>query len=479
MKGSSDRFLSILLDGHDLTGEGSWLADLKKAATAGPELDSNQGSFLGRRERPLDFDRVAELKDHNVHHSAALEAKVRAAVGLGHRQQRIHDELDPLCVVSWQDTLDAAISDYCEFGNGFIEVVRDEGGAIASLYHIPACDIWVFVEDNDNVFHYELSDRGGHKPTLTSLTGLRFARFGERDDFIRRHKVTGERRKRVSEVIHFAMNRGRRSRHYGYPDWVAATPAMELDHCVTQYAFDLFINGGIPEGIFSVTGQRLAPDDWQAIKDEFRKHQGIGNRRKLMLLNIAGTELKVQLDKLTLDGQTTGDNQALVDDQALKIVSAHRVPPLLCGIQIPGKLGAANEMSNSIMAFQTLVISHVQKAISTVLATTLGDAALGVEGLSEDDFRGVGTGDPEPDPTKPPNMTTGMPALRPKDHKGNGFHTIVDEIDLGTMDTVSRMRTSVPEANARGRDLSAGTATRGKDIAEGQGKNRSAARRKA
>jgi hypothetical protein len=355
------RVESVLMGGHDLLHDpDSWLAKIEKIRAQPTEDSSNQGTFLGRREHLFDYDEVAKLKDFNVHHSTCLEAKISTAFGLGHRNPRIHEVLDPLCEVSWQTTLDALGSDFFEFANAYLEVVRDEAGQIIKLFHLPAKDVWVYVEEHSNQYHYEIAARG-NLMMAENLSGLRWARFGERDEFISRRNIATDMRKRVSEVIHFPMNLGRRSRHYGYPDWIPATPAMELDQCVTQYAFDFFFNGGMPEAIYTVAGQRMDPDDWEAIKKAFREHQGLGNRRKTMLINLAGTEIKAQLDKLTLDGQTTGENQKLVDDQALKIVSAHRVPPLLAGIQIPGKLGAANEMSNAIMAFQSLVISKVQK----------------------------------------------------------------------------------------------------------------------
>lgn len=461
------QFSSFPLSSHDLQGPGSWFDDLWKAADD-ERAPSNQGSFLGRRAHLLDYDAVAELKDHNVHHSTCLETKTRSTVGLGHKNRRVPEVLDPLCEINWQDTLDAVASDYFEFGNGWLEVVRDDMGAIVGLYHIPAKDIWVYVEENRNLFHYEVASRGEFN-IIENLSGLRFARFGDRDDFIERRDIAEENRQRVSEVIHFPLNRGRRSPHYGISDWIAGTPAMELDQCVTQYAFDFFFNGGMPEAIYSVIGQRMDPDDWEALKKTFQSHQGIGKRRKLMLLNLIHPEMKAQLDKLTLDGQTTGDNQALVDDQALKIVSAHRVPPLLAGIQIPGKLGAANEMSNSLMAFQTLVISHAQKKISSILANTLGHPELGVQGLDAGAFLGEGTDEIEVDQMGTPDPTTGLSPTKPKDNKGNGFNTIVDEINLGEMDTVSRMRTSVAEATARGRDISQGVAERGGDIESQRG----------
>lgn len=455
---------------HDLLKDGkSWLANLRKAEAA-PEGPSKQGSMLGRVQPLIDYDSVAKLKDHNVHHSAALEAKARATVGLGHRSDKIAEALNEFCVISWQDTLDAVTADYFEYANGYLEIVRNEEGAIRGIYHIPAKDVFFFLEENRNVFHYEIANQGDFALTA-SLNGLRFARFGEKVEFIARRQITDAKAKdRVSEVIHFPLNRGRRSPYYGYMDWIGAVPAMELDHCVVQYQFDFFFNGGVPEAIYNIMGTKLDPDDWQAIQDEFAKHMGIGNKRKIMLLNLADEKITAQLDKLTLDGQTTGDNQPMVDAQALKVLSAHRTPPILAGVTQPGKIGANNEITNAMMLFQLLAVGPAQKQITQIFASTLGDKELnGGVGLTSDDFLGVGTGDPEDDPTKAPNQTTGMPAQRPKDHKGNGFRTILDELDLGKTETMGKMRMSMAESQSRNRDLNQGVASRGSDVGAGRG----------
>jgi len=467
---SKSNIYSIPSPSPDLLGDKSWLAKLQKAPLVDGREGSKQGSLLGRVQQLIDYDSVSRLKDHNVHHSAALEAKARATVGLGHRSDKVAEVLNEFCVISWQDTLDAVTADYFEYANGYLEIVRNLEGEIRGIYHLPAKDVWVSLEENRNVFHYEIANQGDFALT-SNLNGLRFARFSERDDFINRRKIQeADAKDRVSEVIHFPMNRGRRSPYYGYMDWVGATPSMELDHCVVQYMFDFFFNGGVPEAIYNILGRKLDPDDWEAIKEKFAEHVGIGNRRRLLLLNIAGEDITVDFQKLTVDGQTTGDNQPMVDAQALKILSAHRTPPILAGVTQPGKMGANNEVTNAMMLFQLLAIGPAQKQISQIFASTLGDKELnGGLSLTSDDFLGVGTGDPEDDPTKPPNQATGMPAQRPKDHKGNGFRTILDELDLGKTETVGKMRMSMAESQSRNRDLSQGTASRGEDIGAGRG----------
>lgn len=409
----------------------------------------------------IDYLAASDLKNNNVHHSTCLEAKRDAIVGLGHRSPRIDEVLDPLCTVSWQDTLSDVCSDYLEFGNGYLEVVRDEEGTIWGLHHLSAMTVHVFVEENANIFHYEIVS-----PSQFVAQGtLRFARFGDKEDFLARNIVrdAGGRLEDISmtsEVIAFPRS-SNRSRHYGYIDWAAAVPKMELESSVTQYEFDFFVNGGVPDGIFSVLKKEMDDADWNAIKAEFRQHVGLGNRRKIMLLNIGDPEVEIEFNRLAADNESEGRFKDFSDTLAMEIVSAHRVPPLLAGIQVPGKLGAANELSNAMMAFQTLAVSRSQKHFSRILAKTLGDDELnGSLGLTAAEFLGEDTDDMEPDST---NMQDPL-AMKPKDHKGNGFRTILEEINMGEMDTMGRMRTSLAEAQFRGRDMSQGVAARGGEV---------------
>jgi hypothetical protein len=117
---------------------------------------------------------------------------------------------------------------------------------------------------------------------------------------------------------------------------------------------------------------------------------------------------------------------------ATTIVSAHRVPPILAGILIPGKMGAANELPNSIMAFQTLVIGPMQTIWQSILGATLGGKFNGGLGLKPKDFEFKSIVDA---------MADGLQKLNPQ---------------KGAADTLGGMRSTLPEAAAEGRNLNDG-----------------------
>lgn len=434
-------------------GDGSFLDALLKVDDR-PESTSSQGVAVGRKSHPFNFDTVTRFQTANVHHGRAIHAKVAATVGLGfqtpndkkrkdHKQNPmgaegagdmppegdlavIDERLNPLCEHSWQDTLHDVCEDYWQTGNGYLEVVRGEGGEILGLHHLTAKETWVVIEDHRYNRHYSVQ-------SSEDSAGVRlFAKFGDLDDFLAR-QAGGQIRfegpyeslsaANTSEVIHFRRPTSL-SRWYGFPDWLAAVASIELVQCLTQHEYDFFLNRGVPEFMLFIIGQQLHAKDKDRIEAAMRSTIGLSNQHKSLLVNLpaAGDALKVQLEKLAIESKSDGSQFAgMAESLALQIVTAHGVPPLLAGIQIPGKLGASNEMVQAMQAFQTLVIGPTQRLFRQTLANTLGkDPGLG---LTQADLV---------------------------------LNTITDEIDVQKADTMARMRQSPQEAEAEGRDMEDG-----------------------
>ena len=450
---------SIPSESHNLYEEEGWI---RKAKGSGEP--SNQSTPTGRQSHIVDFDGLAFLRERNVHHVRCLIAKTRYVSSGGFRDDKIEEVLGPLC----EDGLLQPLLDhvaYClgEFHEAGIEVVWT-GGRITGLHPIHPMDYWVVKEEDSRDYHYEIRSRGGFGFT-ESIEGLRFARFGDRADMIRRLVINPADEDKVSEIIRFSRDKNVLSEVYGTPEWLPGVPYMELETCQVQYRFDFFWNGCVPDAIYSVTKVLLEPSAWTELKSTLQAHQGPGNRRKVMCVNIGGAEVEAQLDKLDSENEGTADSEEQAQGNALAVVTAHGVPPLIAGIAVPGKMGAVNDFPNALQAFHAQYANPVQTYICAVLAASLGNPGLnGGLGTTADMFRGKTKTPKEPDPEDP----TGV-KMKDKDLRGNGFWTILDSIDIGESDTVSRMKTPLAQAQAQGRDLSAGLAERGSDVAAGRG----------
>lgn len=446
------------------TGENS-ITFLKKALFLS-EQDSRQGLVTGEQQTPVDFDAAIRLLGANAHHGTCIMTTRDAIVGLGFqteydKQKRkiaqtsppppkpapaptaanpkptppppdpipvptadendpshAEDVLTPLCDTTLQDLMNVVGEDYAVTGNGYIEVVRaapSQNAPIVALWHLPAPSLRVVVEDSGVHRHFR------HYPLAGVGAERRFARFGDLDGFLARSAGLVSDPKKVSEVIHFKKSTCR-SPYYGMPHWIPCVPAIELKQMIHQQQFDFFKNRGVPEFIMTFLGNQIPAATWKTIEESIRATIGEGNQHKSIALNINDPTMQVQVHKLAIEGKTENSFQELNDVCAMEIVTAHRVPPLLAGIQIPGKLGAVNELPNAILAFQTLTVEQDQKVFTDTLGATLGNKELnGGLPLERQDFL---------------------------------LRKITDRFNLQGMDTMSRMRE--PAAAAGGRDLGAG-----------------------
>lgn len=448
-------------------GQGFMSALMKETTPAGGE--SAMKEFLGIRSHPFDFTVTANFKFANGHHSTCIETKVGSTVGLGFKTEADHaakkmkadlaarqheiamapppkpvtaaavkkdagvDEgvkkskvaqaLDLLVGgvnYSFQDVLISAIDDFWNTGNGYIEVVREPGGErILGLHHIESQRVFVEVEeDGRNIHYYVLATVG------VGQGYLRLAKFGDLKDMRLRMKIPAE--SPVTEIIHFRRTTSL-SRWYGFPDWLAAVAAIELVQMMHQDEFDFHLNRSCPEFMLFILGKRLPKKDWDNIEAALVGTTGIGKAHKTLALNIESQpgETTVQVEKLGLEGSRDGAAFSTKHETlSVEIVSAHRVPPLLAGIVIPGRLGANNELPNALMSFQALVVGPAQHAIETTLGMTLGNPKTnGGLGLVAEDF---------------------------------DLKEITEEIDLGIAATVGGMKQPAATAQAEGRNLSQG-----------------------
>lgn len=441
------------------------LMDLLRKAYSGPEAAkagaSSQDHDSGAKIPPLDFDSLVEFKNHNPYHSTCIDTKANSLVGLGfvteqerkdrqaakqmaqqgpapagqmgiqppqeakgvnkedlarveERRSKAEEVLDPLCEVSIQAVLGPVAEDFEQTGNGYIEVVRDTRTMeITGLHHVPASSVLVVIEDESYNGHFQIVDAD-----TVSGSYKKFARFGDSENLMKRFPED-KPKDRVSEIIHF-KEPSSQSRWYGMPKWLSAVAGIELFQCIHQHEYDFFLNRGVPEFMLFLLGSRLSEDDWDALESAMEANIGLGNSSKSVALNLQDPEMKVQLEKLGLGQDFAEGFKDRVDTLSLEIVTAHRVPPLLAGIQIPGKLGAANEIVSAMKAFQTLVIGPKQKIFETTLGNTLGNS-------TKNGGLGLGQGDFE-------------------------LRKITDEMEVEQLDTVSRMRQDFNAPENKGRD---------------------------
>ena len=466
------KLISSRADTPDLHGDGSMLFTvLKKAAKLAAEEaktgDTNAGVSVGKKAHLIEKLSARDLRDFNATHAICIDAKVSSTVGLGHREQDIHDTLDPLTRFSWQDTLNALAEDYFETGEAFLEVVWDgpERSEITGLHHVESAQIHVEVEEEDssNLYHYIVEGETGGADTLVmakwgDLKDLmeRFGQMPEGDDaddedptdmdglnspandaILSSDRSTSSALGGSianSEIIHLRQPTNR-SRFYGYPDYMAAVPSIELVQCMTQHEFDFYFNRGVPEFLMFLIGKNIG-GCWTKIETMLKANQGIGNSHKAQGVHIPGNpeETQVQIEKLAMEDAGNSGFSEKSGTLDMRIATAHGMPPQLANIALPGKMGAANEGPNAMLTFQMRKLGQAQKNFSRVLSCTLGGKDVKFaqpEGASKSLAKDLWVAK-----NAKPMDDNGVPQFI---QVGNGFNTILDGMTLGAQNTMAGM----------------------------------------
>jgi hypothetical protein len=322
-------------------------------------------------------------------------------------RSKVEEVLDPLCEDGFQTLLNKVGEDYEDTGNGYIEVVRETpDGPVAALWHMPAAAPFVYNEANKINRHFECDDIGGT---------LKYAKWGD----AARVKTLAGSQTIVTELIHFKQPSNRHP-VYGMPSWTSCVPWLELAQMVMQYDFDYFQNRAVPDLMLLITGRAVDQKDMDKLKESIKETVGAKKRHRSIIANIPVQDAEVVLERLQADNRE--DFQALWSMIQLATVSTHRIPPLLAGVTIPGRMAAVNELPNALIAFQTLYIGQHQRIFEFNLARTLGTPEAGL-GLKPTDFL---------------------------------LKKITDFYDMGQVDTMSRMRETATNAQLEGRKLQDG-----------------------
>lgn len=353
--------------------DGAGLVHLLVGKALEPGAQSQQqATFEGVVNAPAKFLEILLLRHSNVHHSAAINTKCSALTGLGFKSEEAYERLDPMTEEGIQCVLDAVTEDFCQTGNGLIEVVRGSSGAITGLHHIPVQNVAIWKETRNRYdYHYLVSESA--ITGLTSDDSRRFARFGDRqrlEAWMKNNSRFVGGSEAISEVVHFRQATSL-SRYWGLADWLASVPIISMVQAEQQVLYDLFNNGGVVDAIISFLNAEMDERDWKLAVDTLTTGTGRGNKKKTLVLNLQQESMKVQVDKLTSDFASAGAIE-LDRNMALDLMSAHGVPPTIASVAMGSKLGNNREYKDQVNLFQLLNIGPKQNNIVKTLERTLG-----------------------------------------------------------------------------------------------------------
>lgn len=251
------------------------------------------------------------------------------------------------------------IADYYRTGNAFFE--RAEKDGVVNIYHISTKKARI-KKDYSGVLispdFYEgsyLISNGRHLPFYPNQ--------GKDEDGVLR------------SVVHVCGDKIS-NEYYGEPDSVSALIDMELEYRIGSYNKAEFDNGFKPSTLMQFVGDYETEEATEYLEDMKERFTGDGDNGKMVLQVVPSKELFANL--LTLNANTDGNFSELSQRVETNILKAHRLPKVLAGIPISGKLGGdTKEIQTAYNYCLSTVIFPIQAEFLTELSEPFFDFVCG------------------------------------------------------------------------------------------------------
>lgn len=150
--------------------------------------------------------------------------------------------------------------------------------------------------------------------------------------------------------------------YYSLPSYYSALRWIKADALMSEYNLGAINNGFSPSIVFKFY-KKPTPEERRMNAEAIKmQHGGPKNAGKAVILYSDGKDLSPDIQ--TLDATNIDSRLITVSEQIIQnIITAHRINPVICGINIPAKLGYSNEMLQSWSIFNALVIRPERKLI--------------------------------------------------------------------------------------------------------------------
>ena len=151
--------------------------------------------------------------------------------------------------------------------------------------------------------------------------------------------------------------------YYTLPDYISTVDWIELDKEVSNFHLKSVQNGFTPSMIINFN-QGIPEDEEQAIiSNKIKtKYAGTDNASNVFITFSDGSDSKPDFIPITLNDS---DERFLMLEEHImqNITTGHRIPPVIAGVQVEGKLGSTAEIIENEAIFQSQVINSKQALI--------------------------------------------------------------------------------------------------------------------
>lgn len=151
--------------------------------------------------------------------------------------------------------------------------------------------------------------------------------------------------------------------YYTLPDYIASIDWISLDSEIVNFHLNSVHNGFTPSMIINFNQGVPTTEEQQRIYKQVQsKYSGTDNASKVFITFSEGGDSKPDFLPINLNDS---DERFLMLETHIQqnILTGHRIPPIIAGVQTEGKLGSSDEVREQEMLFQSQVISSKQKLI--------------------------------------------------------------------------------------------------------------------
>lgn len=301
-------------------------------------------------------------------HSACVNAKTSFTYGEG--VMVVDNEQKTETLKNWLRSLNGkretngkeikkGITDYYRTGNAFYE--RTEKDGVLNLHHIQTKNARIKKDSSGIVMSKDFF-------TSSVISDAKFLPFYP-------NFITDEKGVKRS-VIHVAADKYE-GEYYGQPDSVSALVDMELEYRISSWNKAEFDNGFRPSSFMQFVGDYEAEEAVEFLRDMQSKFVGDGTNGQIVLQTVPSKDLFANLQEFS-SSRKDGDFNELAQRAETNILKAHRLPKVLAGIPIAGKLGGdTKEIETAYNYCLSTVIYPVQAEFIGLLSESVFDFVCG------------------------------------------------------------------------------------------------------
>ena len=250
------------------------------------------------------------------------------------------------------------------YGNGYVEVIRNEGGDIAGFEYMKSKDVVITTRDKEyteyEVMQYD-KKTNSYKPVrkrkrfrryIQDVAGKKiyFKEFGDpriidaengkevTEEYRIDKEYSGKEIYEATEVKHFSLDNG--SGVYGVPRWIGQLLGILGNRAAEQVNYDYFDNKAVPPLAVTVSGGSLTTETKKGLRDYINLNiKGRNNFHRILILEakntgktIAGEKDQTKIDFKELSQTKDGQFLTYIEKNDKKVRSAFRLPPIYVGL---------------------------------------------------------------------------------------------------------------------------------------------------